>query len=77
MVHNVVASIKDATVVVEPKFLSLEVKEPTIKIILELQGQPFINGSFNWMIFTKSLHGKWLEITISIHKKLVGFRVPG
>ena len=26
---------------------------------------------------TKSLHGKWLEITISIHKKLVGFRVPG
>ena len=23
--------------------------------------------AINWMIFTKSLHGKWLEITISIH----------
>ena len=37
----------------------------------------FINGCFNWMIFTKSLYRKWLEITISIHLKLVGFRVPG
>ena len=29
------------------------------------------NGCFNWMMFTKSLHGKWLELTISIHFKLV------
>ncbi len=26
---------------------------------------------------SKSLHGKWLEITISIHFKLVGFGLPG
>jgi len=25
----------------------------------------------------KSLHGKWLEITMSIHFKLVSFGIPG
>ncbi len=35
--------------------------------------------AINWMIFTKSVYSGngWLEITISIHLKLVGFRVPG
>ena len=34
---------------------------------------PFINGCFNLDDEPKSLHKKWLEITISIHFKLIVF----
>ena len=53
----------------------------------ELQGTSklfFMVGSLNWMMMMMMMmmmmiftNWKWLEITISIHEKLVGFRVPG
>ena len=33
--------------------------------------------AINWMMVPKPLYRKWLEITISIHFKLVGLGVPG
>ena len=39
-----------------------------------------VDGYFNWMIFTKSLHRKWLDMTISCHfHPFLNwlFRVPG
>ena len=44
-------------------FPGLDLLECNFSSFLEHQGQLFFSGSFNWMIFTKSLLGKWLEIT--------------
>ena len=48
----------------------------TTGLALRTLGDLFFNSCFNWIGWTKSLHGEWLEIT-NIQLKNWLFRVPG